>query len=122
MAKQYVVELTDDIDGTAIADGTGESISFSVNGVDYSIDLKDKNATEFHRKLDYYIQHAERVGGRKRKTATPKPSAAAESAPSTKRDPEQTRAIREWANANGYTVNSRGRIPAEVVEAYDSAN
>ncbi|AMY19580.1 MULTISPECIES: histone-like nucleoid-structuring protein Lsr2 [Nocardiaceae] len=122
MAKQYVVELTDDIDGTAIADGTGESISFSVNGVDYSIDLKDKNATEFHRKLDYYIQHAERVGGRKRKATTPKPSAAAESAPSTKRDPEQTRAIREWANANGYTVNSRGRIPAEVVEAYDAAN
>ncbi|MBY6368074.1 histone-like nucleoid-structuring protein Lsr2 [Rhodococcoides corynebacterioides] len=115
-------KLTDDIDGTAIADGTGESISFSVNGVDCSIDLKDKNATEFHRKLDYYIQHAERVGGRKRKTATPKPPAATESTPPTKRDPAQTRAIREWANANGYTVNSRGRIPAEIVEAYDAAN
>lgn len=62
------------------------------------------------------------MGGRKRKAATPKPSAVVESAPSTKRDPEQTRAIREWANANGYTVNSRGRIPAEVVEAYDAAN
>lgn len=87
--------------------------SFSVNGVDYSIDLKDKNTTEFHRKLDYYIQHAERVGGRKRKPAAPKPSAVSESAPTTKRDPGQTRAIREWANANGYTVNSRGRIPAK---------
>ena len=122
MAKQYVIELTDDIDGTAIAEGTGESISFSVNGVDYSIDLEDKNATEFHRKRDYSIQHAERVGGRQRKPATPRPSAVAESAPSTRRGPEQTRAIREWANANGYTVNSRGRIPAEVVEAYDAAN
>ncbi|WP_442973122.1 Lsr2 family DNA-binding protein [Rhodococcus sp. NBC_00297] len=29
---------------------------------------------------------------------------------------EQTRAIREWANASGYEVSDRGRFPAAVVE------
>ena len=38
MAKNLIVELTDDIDGSVIADGTGESIEFCVDGVDYAID------------------------------------------------------------------------------------
>ncbi|MBY6687453.1 Lsr2 family protein [Rhodococcus sp. BP-149] len=123
MAKREIVELTDDIDGSGIADGAGETIDFSVNGVDYRIDLKDKNAREFHRKLDYYIGHAERVGGRKRTSYSAAVlDAAAAAGKSAKRDPEQTRAIREWANANGYTVSDRGRIPAAVVGAFDAAH
>ncbi|KQU28420.1 MULTISPECIES: histone-like nucleoid-structuring protein Lsr2 [unclassified Rhodococcus (in: high G+C Gram-positive bacteria)] len=123
MAKREIVELTDDIDGSGIADGAGETIDFSVNGVDYRIDLKDKNAKEFHRKLDYYIDHAGRVGGRKRRAhSTAVIDAAAAAGKSAKRDPEQTRAIREWANANGYEVSDRGRIPAAVVEAFDAAH
>lgn len=123
MAKQYVVELTDDIDGTIIAEGTGESIDFSVDGVDYSIDLKGKNASEFRRTLDYYIGYAERVGGRKRRRTSPATSSpATATSVATKRDPAQSKAIREWAGAQGYTVSARGRIPADVAEAYDAAN
>ena len=123
VAKREIVELTDDIDGTGIADGAGEAIDFSVNGVDYRIDLKDKNAKEFHRKLDYYIEHAERVGGRKRSAhSSAVLDAAAAAGKPAKRDPEQTRAIREWANANGHEVSDRGRIPAAVVEAFDAAH
>ena len=29
--------------------------------------------------------------------------------------------VRQWAEANGIDVNSRGRIPAEIVERYRSA-
>lgn len=29
-----------------------------------------------------------------------------------------TARIRRWARANGHTVSDRGRIPAEIVEAY----
>ena len=123
MAKREIVELTDDIDGSSIADGSGETIDFSVNGVDYRIDLKDKNAREFHRKLDYYIEHAERVGGRKRSAHSAAIlDAAAAAAKSAKSDPEQTRAIREWANANGHQVSDRGRIPAAIVEAFHAAH
>ncbi|MGL4306173.1 MAG: histone-like nucleoid-structuring protein Lsr2 [Mycobacteriaceae bacterium] len=116
MAKKILVQLVDDIDDTPIDSG-GESISFSVNGVEYTIDLNDKNAIEFHRKLDYYIQFSTKVGGRKKR-----PLPAGSVAPPTKRDPEQTKAIREWANSNGYEVSARGRIPAEIEEAFDSAH
>lgn len=123
VAKKVSVELVDDIDGSVIGEGSGETIEFSVNGVEYVIDLKAKNATEFHRKLDYYIDHAARVGGRKRK-----PTPAAVSTPATKastpakRDPAQTKAIRQWASDQGYEVSSRGRIPAEIDEAYNAAH
>jgi hypothetical protein len=33
-----------------------------------------------------------------------------------------TAQIRAWAQANGHSVNSRGRIPAPVIEAYRAAH
>ncbi|MDH6284844.1 Lsr2 family DNA-binding protein [Prescottella agglutinans] len=33
-----------------------------------------------------------------------------------------TQQIREWANANGYTVSARGRIAADIMEAYTAAH
>ncbi len=122
MAKRVTTQLVDDIDGSVIDDESGETIEFAVNGVEYVIDLKAKNATEFHRKLDYYIEHSTRVGGRKRK---PSPAGAATPArpgtPAT-RDPAQTRAIRQWAADEGYEINDRGRIPAAIEEAYNAAH
>lgn len=107
----------------AAVDVVGQFHWVSVNGVDYRIDLKDRNAKEFHRKLDYYIEHGERVGGRKRSAHTSAViDAAVAAGKPAKRDPEQTRAIREWANANGYEVSDRGRIPAVVVEAFDAGH
>ncbi|WP_032367214.1 histone-like nucleoid-structuring protein Lsr2 [Rhodococcoides fascians] len=123
MAKQVTTQLVDDIDGSVIDDESGETIEFAVSGVEHVIDLKTKNATEFHRKLDYYIEHATRVGGRKRK---PSPavtaSTSATSAAATRRDPAQTRAIRQWAADNDYEISDRGRIPESIVEAYDAAH
>lgn len=124
MAKQVIYELVDDVDGTSIDEGQGESIEFSLDGVDYVIDLKIKNANEFRKKIEYYVGFATRVGGRKRK-ATPVGAVqapASQPASTTKRDPAQTRAIRQWAADSGYEINDRGRIPAEIVEAYEAAN
>lgn len=125
MAKQVIYELVDDVDGTPIKEGEGESIEFSLDGVDYVIDLKNKNANDFRKKLEYYVEYATRVGGRKRKASatTAAPTAAPRAAaPATKRDPAQTRAIRQWAADSGYEINDRGRIPADIVEAYEAAN
>lgn len=121
MARKVSVQLVDDIDDTIIDDESGETIEFSVSGVDYVIDLKSRNATEFHRKLDYYISYATRIGGRRRK-ATVAAAPAGSSVNTTKRDPAQTRAIRQWAADQGYDISDRGRIPAEIVEAYDAAH
>jgi hypothetical protein len=122
VAKRVTTHLVDDIDGSVIDDESGETIEFAVNGVEYVIDLKAKNATEFHRKLDYYIEHSTRVGGRKRK---PSPAGAAPTAKTgtpAKRDPAQTRAIRQWAADEGYEISDRGRIPADIEEAYNAAH
>lgn len=67
MARKVVVELVDDIDGTVFGED-GESITFSVNGVDYEIDLKGKHASKFHKQIGFFIEHATRVGGRKRRS------------------------------------------------------
>jgi hypothetical protein len=123
VAKHVSIQLVDDIDGSAIEENAGETIEFSVSGVDYVIDLKSKNATEFHRKIDYYIEHATRIGGRKRKPATAAAAAAVAAASTpTKRDPAQTRAIRQWAFDSGHELSSRGRIPAEIEAAYKAAH
>ncbi|WP_043808957.1 histone-like nucleoid-structuring protein Lsr2 [Rhodococcus triatomae] len=111
MARKTVVELIDDLDGEPIDIG-GETINFAVNGIEYSIDLSDKNATEFHRKMDYYIKYATRIGSRKKGTTT------------VKRAPNGIEAaqVREWAIANGYSVSGRGRVAAAVLEAYTAAH
>ena len=114
MAQKVVVELIDDLDGTPIPAGKGETIDFAVDGVSYSIDLGPKNAKAFRKSLDTYITHATRTGGRRhRRTATPSDL--------PRRDPAETRAIREWALANGYEISTRGRIPADIEQAYHDA-
>ena len=115
MAKKTIVQLVDDIDGTPIAEGKGEHIEFAIDGVGYEIDLGTKNAKAFRQSFATYVEHATRTGGRRRTRATPKATGA-------KRDAHQTRAIREWAVANGYEISTRGRIPAQVEQAYNAAS
>ncbi|MDI9977370.1 Lsr2 family protein [Rhodococcus sp. IEGM 1307] len=115
MARKVVVELVDDIDGTVFGED-GESITFSVNGVDYEIDLKDKHASKFHKQIGFFIEHATRVGGRKRRSDRP----VAPDAPVRRRG--NSKEIRAWAAQQGYEISSHGRIPTEVEQAYQDAH
>ena len=36
-------------------------------------------------------------------------------------DREQSAAIREWARRNGHKVSTRGRIPADIIDAFHAA-
>lgn len=110
MAKKVIVELFDDIDDTPIPEGTGESISFSLDGVEYSIDLNDVNAAAFRELLAPYIDNAERIGGRQRRS---RGRAAAGRA--------DTQAIRAWARDQGMQISDRGRIPGDIEAAYREA-
>ena len=110
MAKQVITVLTDDLDG-GDADRT---IEFGLDGVNYTIDLSDKNAGKLRKALEPYLSAASRVG---RTTANGRIASRAAAAP-TRANRDQNQAIREWANKNGYEVSERGRIPASVVEAF----
>jgi hypothetical protein len=111
MAKQIVTLLTDDIDGTE-ADST---IEFGLDGVNYTIDLSEKNAAKLRKALEPYLAAASRVG---RNTTGRIPSRGAAVPVRSNRD--QNQAIREWASKNGYEVSERGRIPTSIVEAFHS--
>ncbi|WP_152192739.1 histone-like nucleoid-structuring protein Lsr2 [Georgenia satyanarayanai] len=113
MVQKVMVTLIDDVDGTP----ADETVLFSLDGVNYEIDLTTDNAAKLRDALAPWVGHARRAGGRRT-------SGGARSGRRTSGGGGSSDAakVREWARANGYTVSDRGRIPAEVTEAYAKAN
>ena len=107
MAQRVHVVLVDDIDGS----DAGETVTFGLDGSTYEIDLNEKNAAALRDALAPYVGHARRSGGARRA----KKSAAASSGPSAAE-------VREWARENGWDVPDRGRVSADVRQAYDAAH
>jgi len=105
MAQKVSITLTDDIDGTEAA----ETLTFALDGINYEIDLSSKNAAKFREGFGKYVGAARRIG-----KATGKAGKRTQIGPSP-------REVREWATSNGMEVPARGRIPAEVMDAFNSA-
>lgn len=107
MAQRVNIVLEDDIDGG----DASETVMFGLDGVTYEIDLSDKNATRLRDSLTKYVSSARRTTSRARRPS----SRRASSGPSTAQ-------IREWARTSGHDVSDRGRISAEIREAFEAAN
>lgn len=108
MAQKVNIILVDDLDGGS----ADENVRFGLDGVSYEIDLSSANAAELRSALERFV-----AAGRKTsagRATRSKPVAGARANDSAQ--------IRQWARDNGYTVNSRGRIQAEIQEAYQKAN
>lgn len=108
--RKLVTQLVDDIDGGQ----ADETVTFSLDGRSYEIDLSEHNAVLLRKALDEYVSKARKGtdSGRARKPV----------ASTAHRDPSQTKAIRGWALSNGHNISSRGRIPRPVVTAYEAAH
>ncbi|MBB6392527.1 histone-like nucleoid-structuring protein Lsr2 [Microbacterium thalassium] len=114
MARRIVHQLVDDIDGTVLEVGEGETVTFSLDGVAYEIDVTDAHAGELRDALAPFIAAARTVSSRTTVAAAPR---------KRRRSGQQDYSVvREWAKANGYTVSERGRVPAAVLEAYEAAH
>ena len=113
MAEKTIVQLIDDLDGST--GGDIESVQFSLDGVNYEIDLNEENAATLRGELERFISAARRTGGRVRRNA----AGAGKSGDARSR--EETKAIRDWAKANGHEVSERGRLSSTIVEAYEAA-
>ena len=115
MAREVIEKLTDDLDGGE----ADETVSFTLDGASYEIDLSKKNAAALRKSLDRYIKAARRQGGTR---STPRRQATKSAGKGTnpKRDFDLAQ-LREWAGANGVAVPSRGRIPQAVVDEYKAA-
>ncbi|GAB3316983.1 Lsr2 family protein [Geodermatophilus aquaeductus] len=118
MARKVQVILSDDLDEDLPAD---ETVSFSLDGTNYEIDLSEKNAKELRDAFSRYVQAARKVGrgGGNRASGGGRSRATGGGG---RMDREQAGAIRDWARKNGHNVSDRGRIPASVVDAYEAAH
>ncbi|MEU4215855.1 Lsr2 family protein [Actinoplanes sp. NPDC026623] len=112
MAKQVVTLITDDIDGSE----GDRTVEFALDGVTYTIDLSDKNIGKLRKALDPYIGAGTRVS---RSNGHPRGVGRGAGKPA-RVGRQQNQIIREWAVKNGYEISERGRIPAAVVEAFNS--
>lgn len=111
MARETIVRLVDDLDGGA----ADETVSFSLDGAAYEIDLSAENAKKLRDSLSAFVEHSRRAGSAKRgRTGGPAKRGAS--------NRERSADIRAWAKGQGIKVNERGRIPASVVEQYDAAH
>src|SRR3954470_22998941 len=120
MAQRTVVSLVDDLDGTE-ADRT---VPFALDGVEYEIDLSDKHAEELRDIFAPSVEAARRTGGRRSTGSRSRSSSSSSSSGQgvVGRSKEALKAIRDWAKSEGWAVSDRGRLPNNVVEAYDAAH
>lgn len=118
MAKQTIVQLTDDISG-----GEAErTVEFSFAGTSYSLDLNAQNAAEFEEVLAPYIKAAEAAGTGRQPSSGRRGSRGPGTAPRGRSRSElDPRAVRAWAQENGIDVSPRGRIASSVVDRYKAA-
>ncbi len=115
MAERIVRQLIDDLDGSEIPDGAGERVVFSLRGTEYQIDLSKANVAKLEKAFKPYVEAGSKIRGRGARGT----KSVRSTGPSGR---EQLAAIRDWARSNGYEVSDRGRIKAEVVDAFEAAH
>lgn len=108
MAQVTRVELVDDLEGGP----ADETIRFQVEGKSYVIDLKSENVELFRAAVADFVAAARRDVGVGPRAARRSARAATDEVRA------QNQRVRAWARNNGYAVSERGRIPAEVAQAY----
>ncbi|MFD8384871.1 Lsr2 family protein [Streptomyces sp. NPDC059679] len=109
MVQKIVTLFSDDLTGTESDEVSTHR--FSLNGVNYEIDLTPENYDKLDDALRPFIESGRKVGrtketGRARRGAVDGPSAEE---------------VRAWARENGYEVNDRGRVPKEVRDAFEAS-
>jgi len=118
-----------------IAEGEGERIEFTFRGVAYQLDLSNANVAKLEKALAPYIDAATSassgIEGSTSAVAKDHHHGVRRAAKKTaKRNRRPIARVRQRAassdqrlgrSENGYSVSARGRIPAGVVEAYQTA-
>lgn len=104
MARKTIVVLQDDLDGGP----ADETLHFGIGGLEYEIDLSEKNAARLRKQLAPFVEHARKAGRAPRRVTR------------TAASRRRSRDIRAWAREQGIPLSERGRIPASVVEQYEA--
>jgi hypothetical protein len=111
--KKQVLEISCDVCGRPLDDSSLKSErAFTIDGVPYQIDLCSDHAEEFATAIAPFVANARRVS---------KPRATKSSALRSPRRASDLKSVRAWAAENGFSVSERGRLPGEVIAAYNRA-
>lgn len=103
MARREITQYFDDLDKTPLTEEQLRVIRFSLEGVNYTLDLSEENAEKFQALLQPYVEVASKAPRERGAKANPAD-------------------IRAWAAKHGHQVAHRGKIPTKVIEAYHAAN
>jgi hypothetical protein len=109
-----VNQVIDDLDGSVSDDV--ETRYFGLDGKYYEIDLSKDNYDALVQELEAYVKVA-----RPYRPGSNKGRGRGRPAPRRSRSAEENQKMREWARENGWPqITDRGRIPADVVQAYST--
>lgn len=72
MARSFVIELIDDLDGSEAM----ECVHFGLDGTHYNIDLGQQNADELRAVLVRFVKAGRRVDGSRRRAVSARPAPA----------------------------------------------
>ena len=151
VGKIVTIDYIDDLDGVAIDEKDVDTVEFSYRGEDYTLVLTTQNGAQFNKDIARYIKAAKKAqatdsrvarkavrprkptskatskeapvkAAPKRKASSRKNGATKSSTAAGAAGQDRSRAIREWARANGHSVSERGRLSTEIIAAYEAAN
>jgi hypothetical protein len=108
MASKTQVTLVDDLDGGTATD----TISFSLDGKYYEIDLSTRNACALRKAVGPYAETGRRLTTPRRDRGRPYRHVHTE---------VDLAAVRAWVIANDYEISARGRVSAAIIEEYRAA-
>jgi hypothetical protein len=115
MAQKVIVEIASDMSGTPDA----HKVDFGLDGVDYEIDLTEDEHATLKGMLGEFVSNARRAGSAKRGRSTKASTATTGGSGLT---PDERKAVREFAAANGVELAARGRIAELAVTAWRTQN
>jgi hypothetical protein len=120
VAQKTIVTLIDDLTGEEAEDIT--TVEFALEGVTYEIDLADDNAAKLRDNLSRYVAAARKTSVRRpgNRGADRSPGRGNGGAARSGYNRDTLRSIREWAKQNGHSVSDRGRLPLNVVTAWEA--
>lgn len=115
MAKKTVEKFYSDLSGDLI-DAPSPTVAFTFDGVGYEVDLTETERQAFADAVAPYIAVGRRAAGRTSSSRT------SSSRASSKRSGVDAKAVRAWAQEQGFDVPTRGRVPSSLIEAYQAAH
>ncbi|WP_448061797.1 histone-like nucleoid-structuring protein Lsr2 [Cellulomonas hominis] len=108
MVRKTIVELLDDLDGSA----ADQTVNFAVDGARYEIDLNAPHAAQLRDALAPYIAAGRRTTGARPAVVPANRRTTVDYAP---------KAVRAWAASRKIELSSHGRIPTKVLAQYRAA-